>query len=48
MSKISQANKKRREKLYDDFFKKEYHEISDYFEIEEFPNKFCKIYTKEY
>ena len=48
MSKISQANKQRRWKIYDDFSKNEYHEISDLYDIQEYPNKFYKIITKEY
>lgn len=48
MSKASKANRARRWKIYDDFSKNEYNEISDYFEIEEYPNKFYKIRTKEW
>lgn len=48
MSKKSQANKQRRWKIYDDFSKNEYHELSDIMQIEEYPNKFYKLYTKEY
>jgi len=46
MTKISIANKKRREKIYDDFSKNEYHELCDLFDVEEYPNKFYKIITK--
>jgi hypothetical protein len=48
MSKISQANRQRRWKIYDDFSKNEYHQLSDIMQIEEYPNKFYKLYTKEY
>jgi hypothetical protein len=37
-----------REKKYDDFSKNEYHELCDLFDVEEYPNKFYKIITKEY
>lgn len=48
MSKISPANKKRREKIYDDFSRNEYHELCDLYDVEEYPNKFYKIRTNEY
>lgn len=48
MTKISLANKKRREKIYDDFSRNEYHELCDLFDVEEYPNKFYKIRTKQY
>ena len=47
MPKISLQNRVIREKRYDDFSKNEYHEISDIMGIEEFPNKFYKLYTKD-
>lgn len=47
MSKLSQANRQRRNKIYDDFSRNEYHELCDYYEVIEFPNKFYKIITKQ-
>lgn len=41
-------NRIRREKIYDDFSRNEYHELCDIMEIEEYPNKFYKLYTKEH
>lgn len=40
-------NRIRREKIYDDFSRNEYHELCDEFEVIEFPNKFYKIITKQ-
>lgn len=48
MSKKTKLNRERRWQVYDDFSRKEYNEISDYFDIEEYPNKFYKIKTKEW
>jgi len=48
MSKASKERRAKREKAYDDFSRNEYHELCDYFDTEEYPNKFYKIRTKEY
>lgn len=45
---MSKQNRILREKIYDDFSQNEYHEISDKYDIEEYPNKFYKVITKEY
>jgi len=48
MSKASKERRASRIKAYDDFSKNEYHELCDYFDTEEYPNKFYKIRTKEH
>lgn len=45
---MAKQDKQIRWKIYDDFSKNEYHELSDMYDIEEYPNKFYKIRTKEY
>lgn len=48
MSKASKQRRAIREKAYDDFSRNEYNLLCDYFDVEEYPNKFYKIRTKEY
>ena len=45
---MAKENRERREKIYDDFSRNEYHELCDLFDVEEFPAKFYRIKTKEY
>ena len=45
---MSIQSKLARLKRHDDFSKNEYHQLSDMYDIEEYPNKFYKIRTKEY
>ena len=48
MSKKSKETRMKRQKIYDDFSRNEYHELCDLFDVEEYPNKFYKIKAKEY